>query len=875
MYSKMGVWLKIVPMWLLIFNFLNNAVADTVVDVNIYEDGVLVQDQDTRFGLTTDGDSDAKPFDPPNGVTTPVAYFIRSNWPSIGLTTNLKVDERLKTSTSVVWKFFVKVPTGYSKSLKMDFDATAFETGSEVGTVTITGGGAYDQKTITDKPYTGADRLPILGNRTYFITFTKVTASTLEVALDPKDIGGKWALQSENPNFVWRNSGTKLVIQNLPVTDTLVFQDVAGYEKPDPKPFTIGSAGYIDVAYYKKKEVDSLFVDYSFNGSASPSENLLSSTLWKLKDDATGNYYVEGQLADFTAKTSLDDIPTGDSPYKSYTIEFDDVEDLEEAWITPDPIVINTSPEASFSKIGTYTFIPAEATVSANGITMFDNGDEKKFTFTMDKKPTDDMTISIVADGDSKNSVTISPATFTVLKDSFPAEGFSQEITVTSNDISIPNDTDPTLPENSGKFPDHSNFKLNINVNGPAEDNSQDPRYDGVKKVIDVKVLDQYSPTGGANLVVEPTAEVNLGKLKVGDVVTVAVLVKNLNTSLETDVEALTTDVTGQVSIDELFDVPAGTGSDPVEPGVAAFAFQFTAKQVGVLDGTEIIIVAKDRQGEPVVATIPVVVEVVASTDNALQFDPDIVAARPEDATNDVVSVEFGVIANIGSADSNELTATFTVPAEMTNLTFSDVLGGVDPTSSDNLTYTFTYNTLIAKNTEQKLFTVTADVSTDSENIGKIEKITSTLVINTVAGAGQTAQLAIDNAVQLATLDVDEDGDYDFNDLLFIYHKWNTYDPLAKAGQAATGLKLLVPGNAVKAQLIVKHVETLGDLVDVDESKVANFDDLLFIYHKWNTYDPLAKAGQAATGLKLLVPGNTVKAQMVVDNVEKISPEKK
>ncbi len=857
MYSKMVVWLKIVPMWVLLFNFLNNAVADTVVNVNIYEDDVLVQDQDTAFGLTTEGDADAKPFDPPGGVTSPVAYFYRSNWPEIGDTTNLKVDERLKTSTSAVWKFFVKVPTGYSKSLKMDFDATAFETGSEVGTVTITGGGTYDQKTITDKPYTGDDRLSILGNRTYFIIFTKVTASTLEVVLEPKDIGGKWALQSENPNFVWRDSGTKLVIQNLPVTDTLVFQDVVGYATPDPKPFTIGSSGYSDSVIYKKKEVRSLLVDYAFEGAAAPSEDELRGTFWQLKDNSTGDYYLDGIESEFEAPRELRGVPTGDLPYKSYTIEFDDVQNLEEAWITPDPFVINTSPGSSFSKIGKYTFIPAEASVSADGITMFDDGDEKKFTFTMDKKPTDDMSITIVADGDSKNSVTVSPATFTVLKDSFPAEGFSQEITVTSNDISIPNNTDPTLPENSGKFPAHSNFKLNINVNGPAEDKSPDPRYDGVKKVIDVKVLDQYSPDGGANLVIEPTAGVNLGDLKVGDAVTVAVLVKNLNTSLETNVEALTTDVTGQVSIDELFDVPAGVGSDPVDPGVAAFAFQFTATQVGVLDGTEIIIVAKDRQGKPVVATIPVEVEVVAATENALQFDPDIVAARPEDGNP--VSIEFDVIANIGSSDSNELTATFTVPAEMTNLTFSDVLGGVDPTSSDNLTYTFTYNTLIAKNTEQKLFTVTADVSTDSKNIGKIEKITSTLVINKVAGAGQTAQLAIDNSVVLATLDVDGNGFVTFADTVLIYNTVVVWNKDLNDTSA-------VHPNTQVAATVIENVQASGDAYDVDGNGFVTFADTVLIYNTivvWN---------KDLNDTSAVHPNSQV-AATVIGNVKKIYPD--
>jgi len=59
--------------------------------------------------------------------------------------------------------------------------------------------------------------------------------------------------------------------------------------------------------------------------------------------------------------------------------------------------------------------------------------------------------------------------------------------------------------------------------------------------------------------------------------------------------------------------------------------------------------------------------------------------------------------------------------------------------------------------------------------------------------------------------------------------------------------------------------------MDVDGSGTYDFDDLLYTYNKWNTYDPLAEQGLAETGLMLL-DSDTGKAQTIVDNVNAITP---
>ena len=867
MYSKLAIWLKVVPMLLLAFGFVSNTVADTVVDVKIFAGDTELTDEMVTFGLDATASYELKPFAPPSGITSPRIYFRRTDWPADGQITDLIKDCRLNINTASneegrteSWALRVAVPSSFDEDatpLSADFDATDFFVASEpnFGRVTITGGKGetegslqYNNKDITDIVYTGVDRLALQGNTQYTISYAQIDDGLLTVTIAPNNIGGKWKLQSESES-AWRDSGTLSL--DAGTSNTIEFRPVAGYDTPADKLFLMGES-FQWTGTYLKQQAKSFVVNYQFDGGATPPT--VASTKWKLYNKGTSSYYEEFQRTVFSDGETLNEVPNG-----NYRIEFSDVSNLGEAWTTPANIDVTVTSEAQITRTGVYNFVPAEVNVSpSSGITMLDGGDVKTLTFTMDETPTDDMTVTVVATGDGLTDVVINPASFTVTKSSFPAEGFTQQITITSNDIT-----------------DHSSFNVNINVNGPDDDSSPDPRYDEVQKVVDVEVFDQdIAVPSDLFLEVTPDTAINLGKLKVGDEVSAFVLVENTDSGLitEPNVKAVTTDSTGQVVVDEVFDVEGGK--------TTAFTFQFKATKVGTLSGANILVLATNRTGDPIVATIPVNAEVVAASANALEFDPDVIAARPEAATNNVVSVVFDVIANIGDADSNSLTATFTVPAEMTGLTFSNVLGGSNPTTSDNLTYTFTYGTLIAQDTEQRLFTVTANVNTSTA--GLIKEIGSTLVVDTIAGAGQTAQLAIDNAVTLANVDVDEDGNIaELDDVKLI----NKYAALKAVGFSDAQIApLLLQGfigtnpNSLTADELIKNISPLVDslLIDVDkDGNITELDDVKLI----NKYAALSAVGFSDAQIAPLLlqgfigtnPGNLTAAQ-IIENIVKIMP---
>lgn len=852
MYSKLAIWLKVVPMLLLAFGFVSNTVADTVVDVKIFAGDTELTDEMVTFGLDATASYELKPFAPPSGITSPRIYFRRTDWPADGQITDLIKDCRLNINTASneegrteSWALRVAVPSSFDEDatpLSADFDATDFFVASEpnFGRVTITGGKGetegslqYNNKDITDIVYTGVDRLALQGNTQYTISYAQIDDGLLTVTIAPNNIGGKWKLQSESES-AWRDSGTLSL--DAGTSNTIEFRPVAGYDTPADKLFLMGES-FQWTGTYLKQQAKSFVVNYQFDGGATPPT--VASTKWKLYNKGTSSYYEEFQRTVFSDGETLNEVPNG-----NYRIEFSDVSNLGEAWTTPTSVDVEVSSEAQITRTGVYNFVPAEVTVSpSSGITMLDGGEAKTLTFTMDETPTDDMTVTVVATGDGLTDVVINPASFTVTKSSFPAEGFTQQITITSNDIT-----------------DHSSFNVNINVNGPDDDSSPDPRYDEVQKVVNVEVFDQdIAVPSDLFLEVTPNTAINLGKLKVGDEVSAVVLVENTDSGLitEPNVKAITTDSTGQVIVDEVFDVEGGK--------TTAFTFQFKATEVGTLSGANILVLATNRTGEPIVATIPVNAEVVATSANALVFDPDVIVARPEDATNNVISVEFDVIADIGTAvpSGQNIVATLTLPAEMvlvdasnpTGVTFSNVFGGVTlQPSADKLTYTYTHTTTaeIAAGTSQKLFTVTA-AKVDTSTAGVIKPITSTFTINNASAATQTAQLAIDNSVQLATLDVDEDGliydssnfSFDLDDLTILYNYisnkafGDSDATILSSGKLLQGTTSI--GSGVTGEKVLENVLLIVNtsLLDVDgDGKIydsANFsfdlDDLTILYN--------------------------------------------
>lgn len=847
MYSKLAVWLKIVPTLLLLFSFTGRITAQNIsetVDIDVYETGNNSPVDSVSFGFTTAGRTDSVVIPPenPGDLTEPHIYFRRTDWPGESggtITVDLEKDYRTTNATTEDWALRVDIPVGYSKLLYADFDATVFKQGGSqnIGLVTITGG-AYANKTISDKAYTGADRLLLIANTQYTISYTKVISGDLTVNVAPSDIGAQWRLKSGNGT--WLDAGSVTVATGN--SETIEFKPVAGYDTPLDKSFTMGGEGYQYTGTYLKQQAKSFVVNYLFedeNGNSVSAPPTVLSTRWKLKNSTANTYHQEDNLTEFSSAKVLTEVPNG-----TYNVEPADIVDLAEAWTIPttfddeDDLQVGVSSQAVISKDIVYTFIPAEASVSTNSIKMLDDGDVKKFIFSMNEKPTDDMTVNIAIPTAKSGAVSLSGTgitgsgdaySFPVAKsESFP---FSREITVTSTNIT-----------------NHSSFDMTLTVNGPAQDSSPDPRYDGVQKVVAVEVYDEDVSSGGADLTVVPGSGIDLGKVKIGDELTAVILVENGDSLAENNVKAVTTDVTGQLILDDLVDLEgSSTGS---------FIFQFKAVKTGVLDGAEILILATERSGDPVVVKVPVSVEVTTATGNALTFDPDVIAARPEDGAS--VSVDFDVTAHIGNANSTSLTATFTVPAEMTGVTFSNVLGGVDPTTSDNLTYTFTYDTQIAKDTKQKLFTVTANVNTSTA--GVVKEITSTLVVNSAAGAAQKAQLAIDNSVQLATMDVNGDGKYTKRDVILVLRSL----PRPSGGLGQTGNNIFPEGapqagDNVNSVELTKNIESLLAILDVNKDLSQTKRDLILILR----YLPRPSGGLAQTGDNIFPEG----AAQSADNV--------
>lgn len=872
MCAKRVVWLKIVPLLLLLFSFTGRAVADTVVKINVYEDDVLLPDEETSFGLTAKGDSEAVPIEPPSSISRPIAFFVRPQWPSAGKTTNLKVDERLPPTsvTPVYWYFTVKVPSGYTKKLTIDFDATAFSSGADFGNVVMTGG-IYNNKSMIDKPYQGDDRLEIVGNVQYVFTFSKAVASQLTVNFNPLPAdqnfsGGKWALKSESP-AVWRDSGAsiKYDVSGGTVSDTVIFKPVAGYSEPDEVPFVIGSLGKTVNAVYSLKIAEYVVMNYRFVDSSGKAMTPpdITNTFWKLKKQ-DGNYVQDGGDINFKSGQKLNWlVPNG-----TYTVEISDVSGLAEAWNTPvtfdanlnddddandDSKDITVTSRSTISRDLTYVYNPATVAVSSSSLTMFDKGDTKTFTFSMDKKPVDDMVVTLALTGSGASDVTLSGTgvnnsqgkiTFDVDKDTFPAKGLSKAITVTSNDIAS-----------------HTSFDLSLNVKNASSSVPADPRYDGEVRTVKINLLNKDVPAG-SGLAVVPTA-IDLGKIKAGEEVNGVILVKNTGDYPEPKMTLLTTDPTGQVFADAVSDVDAKS--------TEALTFSFKASRIGPVTGAELLVQAANRSDAPIVATIPLTVEVVDADDTALRIDPAILAARPDDAVNNKVEVEFEVVADIGKTiPGSAVSASFTFPSGITLKSSSNLFGDGAVADNGSGSYTFSSSTTLTTSAKQLLFKGVAEVDTSITGTGLFQLFSfSSFSVGGTNYGSQNAVFGIDNAMTTATLDVDESGGINSADLTYIFYgainSFTKNDPQRVAPAS-------FPLTTQQRKLIWDNVQAgtiKSDIFDVDESGAINSADLTYIFYgvinAFTKNDP-QKVAPAS------FPLNSQQRKNIWDNVQKALP---
>jgi hypothetical protein len=141
--------------------------------------------------------------------------------------------------------------------------------------------------------------------------------------------------------------------------------------------------------------------------------------------------------------------------------------------------------------------------------------------------------------------------------------------------------------------------------------------------------------------------------------------------------------------------------------------------------------------------------------------------------------------------------------------------------------------------------------------------------------AGVLSPPSVDSGVshpRVATLDVQVDSDYDVDDLVLIYKKWYAYDRNVDAVGSSAALNMIVPGDAVAAQAVVDAVEAMGDQLDMDQDADTDVDDLVLIYKKWYAYDRNVDAVGSSAALNMIIPGNPIAAQHVVDQVDALSP---
>lgn len=392
---------------------------------------------------------------------------------------------------------------------------------------------------------------------------------------------------------------------------------------------------------------------------------------------------------------------------------------------------------------------------------------------------------------------------------------------------------------------------VDLDVNRPQE----------TSKIFEVSpkttIVDDELPTEDYIL-----GELNFGDVKTGEEVTQFILVKNLTAEAADFIVACSND---QVVIEtrDGLTVPA--------LGELAVAVTYTAGVTNLANTKVVFSSVEQFDGESspslkLIDTVQLVSNVYSDTEYALvSLKQPVVTVNPADAQNTTVDTEFAFEfdANpaIGSAANYSFTVTFPSSVDVSGL----------PEYSGTQTVTFTGTGA----TPPAAFTVPVDVTTTQLEAINLDAFTVDGVTNTYAFDGQ---LAITEAVQLATVDVNLDEQYTGRDVILIYR----YLPFAQGGLGKVGNDIFPEGGptfldqVANAEELVIEIEKLIDsgLFDVNGDGASTGRDVILIYR----YLPFAQGGLGKVGNDIFPEGaptfldNVADSDELVDNILQIMP---
>ncbi len=779
---------------------------------------------------------------------------------------------------SETWEMNIKLPDSGASTVEVNFPTAAFE---DFGNLELYNNQNQTTQTLLDK---AGDSTVVLDleEGTYLINATKITAGSLTVnCVDTSGATVPGLVWSNDAGLTWNASGA--IISEVALgSGTVTFQDINSnvYTPPADIPYNMTLDGVSLTGVYTRL-VGNVAVKYNSTANFPASEypdgylddypdNLpadIGSVTWKLWDIANEEYVVDGaSKSDFYGTyngsefaTILTNVPTGD-----YRIEVKPAE-YSTLWISPANQIISITPEdydltGANAPIAEFELKEATIEVDKDSLTLV-AGDTATVSVTLDEVPTGDVVVTIaespINQGDS--------LTFTT-GDSYP-------ITKTFN-LTVPggatSSTDP----------------IRLSVAAPTED----PRYtayegttvDGTYTTTTIDIATTIYPTmvDDGSLVISPATGIDFGPNEVttGEVITRYVIITNTTeTDKQFDVTttgdaSFVTDITdNEYYIAGVISLPGNTST--------SVAVEFAPNAEMVYNESLLLI----SESQTPLKSAALIGEGVVIPENAvfsyITTDPEVTVVDPaeKDGSNIVAGVEVAVVLeteSIVDPVNYTLTTTITLPTEMTNITFTP--GAFDPTAMlAGNTITITSQTVDVTNPEVVLFTVNADVDASTADI-----ITDITFTGTAASEGTAysaaGQLVISDLVQLANLDVDDNGIVNYNDTVFIFRYVNAYLAVPEAFRTPDMVVEsdgeLPPGGITK-QDVVDNIASYIDGYDVDENDIINYNDTVFIFRYVNAYLAVPEAFRTPDMVVESdgeLPPNGITKQDVVDNIEEI-----
>jgi hypothetical protein len=186
--------------------------------------------------------------------------------------------------------------------------------------------------------------------------------------------------------------------------------------------------------------------------------------------------------------------------------------------------------------------------------------------------------------------------------------------------------------------------------------------------------------------------------------------------------------------------------------------------------------------------------------------------------------------------------------------------------------YTFSSSTTLTTSADQLLFKGVAEVDTSITGTGLFQLFSfSSFSVGGTNYGSQNAQFAIDNSVQLATMDVNNDGTITARDVLLVYR----YLPFIKGGLQKTGNAIFPEGKPTFPDIVTTSgelVELMDKIIgskvfDVNKDGKVTARDVLLVYR----YLPFIKGGLQKTGNAIFPEGKPTFPDTVTSAAELVN----